>query len=157
MDRAACVAAQVASAVNRVTGCRQNAGVRASARAIRVLFVDSPLAPGHGRDGIPQDADEEVRERGSRLMDRRIQQVDMEQVQNSTIMKSVEFKAGVEDVRGGMPARFDEFALDHLWAYERGRLFAHLAPRSMPIKVGGKLNPKALALFRLAGQRGLIP
>lgn len=89
-------------------------------------------------------------------MDRHTQQVDLVDLTIPTIMRRAKFKAGVEDVRGGMPGRFDKFADDPFWAYERGRQFATVAPRSMAIKIGGKLNPKAVALYVVAAERGLI-
>jgi hypothetical protein len=42
------------------------------------------------------------------------------------------------------------------WDYERGRLFAHIAPLNMPLKIGGKLNPKAIALCNAAFDRKLV-
>jgi hypothetical protein len=65
-----------------------------------------------------------------------------------SIMAHRNFKAGVDDVRAGRPARFDAFD-DNLWAYERGRQWATLAPMTMPLRIGKKLNPAAIALFRL--------
>jgi hypothetical protein len=52
-------------------------------------------------------------------MSRDREQVETGLVSNEAIMWSDAFKAGVEDVRSGRPARFDEFADD--WSYERGR------------------------------------
>jgi hypothetical protein len=60
------------------------------------------------------------------------------------IMRSTAFAEGVSDVRAGRPPRFDE--LD-TWDYERGRLWATLAPMSMPLRIGSRLNPKAVRLF----------
>jgi hypothetical protein len=70
----------------------------------------------------------------------------------SRIMRSDEFKRGFEEARAGRPPQFD---CDE-WDYERGRLFAYIAPRAMPLRVDGKLNPKALALFIAAEDRNLI-
>lgn len=62
------------------------------------------------------------------------------------IMRSRAFQRGVSDVRTGKVPRFDEVGLDQ-WNYERGRLWATLAPRSMPLMLAGRLNPKAADLF----------
>ncbi len=70
----------------------------------------------------------------------------------ASIMRSVEFKAGVDDVRARKPARFDEFDSDN---YERGRQWATIAPVTMPLRLnGGKLNPDAIRLFDDAFDRG---
>jgi hypothetical protein len=62
-----------------------------------------------------------------------------------SVMRSKGFAAGVSDVRAGRPPRFDEFYDD--WSYERGRLWATFAPMSMPLRIGGRLNSRAVALF----------
>jgi hypothetical protein len=67
------------------------------------------------------------------------------------IMASAAFAAGVADVRAGKPTRFDSFKDD--WGYERGRQWALIAPMSMPLRLGRKLNPEALLLFDLAWLR----
>jgi hypothetical protein len=36
------------------------------------------------------------------------------------------------------------------WDYERGRLWAVLAPLDMPLFIGKRVNKKALAIFRIA-------
>jgi hypothetical protein len=69
-------------------------------------------------------------------------------------MNSAEFGRGLAEVRSGRAPNYERD--DPLWAYERGRLFAHIAPVDMPLRVRGKLNPKAVALFHAAGKR-LIP
>ena len=71
---------------------------------------------------------------------------------------------GVDDVRAGRPARFDDYAwdqggmpaTDRQWAYEKGRQFATIAPRSMPLRINGKLNLDALRLLVEAINRGDI-
>ena len=83
------------------------------------------------------------------------------------IMRSAAFVAGVDDVRSGRPPNYDAFCFSQdeddteaktngHWYYERGRQWASLAPRSMPVKINGALNPKAVALFRAAIKRGYI-
>ena len=84
-----------------------------------------------------------------------------DQVQTSltspaAVMRRANFRRGLADARAGRPPRFDEFN-DGYWAYERGRLFAFIAPTSMPLFVSGELNPRAVALFEAAERRSLIP
>jgi hypothetical protein len=59
------------------------------------------------------------------------------------ILRNPHFAAGVEDVRGGRPPRFDEVwvptgsaptnreQINGAWNYERGRLWAILAPKNL--------------------------
>ena len=47
-------------------------------------------------------------------------------------------------------------ATDRQWAYEKGRQFATIAPRSMPLRINGKLNLDALRLLVEAINRGDI-
>jgi hypothetical protein len=69
------------------------------------------------------------------------------------IMNSREFARGFEDVRAGRP--FDWRI--NSWSYERGRLLAvHVAPLNVPLRINGKLNPTAIALFDDAYERKLI-
>ena len=67
-------------------------------------------------------------------------------------MASPEFARGLSDVRTGVP--FD-WRIDS-WQYERGRLFGCVAPLNMPLRIGSKLNPKAIALCEVAFDRRLI-
>jgi hypothetical protein len=83
-------------------------------------------------------------------------QVSVRPVTFASIMRTAAFRRGLEEVRAGQPPCFDEF--DELsWEYERGRQFAYVAPLSMRLWIGGKLNPKAIALFAAASDKGLIP
>jgi hypothetical protein len=82
------------------------------------------------------------------------QQIPTSRVSDAWIMRRANFRRGLEDARAGRAPRFDEF---NDWSYERGRLFAHIAPLTMPLYTDGKLNPKALALFKAASDRRLIP
>jgi hypothetical protein len=68
------------------------------------------------------------------------------------IMETDAFERGVDDARKGKP--FDW--RNGCWEYERGRLFGHIAPLNMPLRIGGKLNPKAVALFSAAFSRKLV-
>jgi hypothetical protein len=67
-------------------------------------------------------------------------------------MASPAFELGLNDARKGVP--FDW--RNGEWNYERGRLFAHIAPLSMPLRIGGKLNPKAVTLYTAASARSFI-
>jgi hypothetical protein len=68
-------------------------------------------------------------------------------------MKDPNFARGLNDVRTGK--RFD-WTIDD-WSYERGRLLGRIAPATMPLFVGGKLNPTMLKVYSLASERGWIP
>ena len=70
------------------------------------------------------------------------------------IMRRAGFVAGVEDVRSGRAPNYD--GQDDYWSYERRRLWACVAPSSMPLMIDGKLNPKAIALCNAAFKRGYI-
>jgi hypothetical protein len=81
-------------------------------------------------------------------------QVPTTRTTTQSIMRAAAFAAGVDDVRNGRAPNFDSYADD--WAYERGRLFASVAPTSMPLLINGKLNPRAVALAVAAFERRLI-
>jgi hypothetical protein len=71
------------------------------------------------------------------------------------IMRSANFGRGLSEVRAGRP--FDWRVEDEQWAYERGRLLAHLVPVDMPLFISNKkLNPTMLAVFKLAWSRRYI-
>jgi hypothetical protein len=70
------------------------------------------------------------------------------------IMTTAAFGRGVADARKGIP--FDWRITEDAWEYERGRHWAHIAPLDMPLRIGGQLNPKAVALYRAAAERKLI-
>jgi hypothetical protein len=69
-------------------------------------------------------------------------------------MRHPNFAQGLADKRAGRP--FNADVVDDYWAYERGRLFGAIAPLTMPLFVGKKINPKAIALFDRAFDRKLI-
>lgn len=82
-------------------------------------------------------------------------------------MRSAAFAAGVNDGRAGQSPRYEDYSFDQSegdaaasakinghWNYERGRQWASIAPLSMPLRIEGKLNPKAVALYRAACKRG---
>ena len=85
------------------------------------------------------------------------------------IMRSPAFIAGVDDKRNGRAPDYDLYCfsqdeddfqartkINGHWNYERGRQWASLAPTAMPLKIGGVLNPKAIALYDAAVKRGYI-
>ena len=58
-------------------------------------------------------------------------------------MRSKAFAEGVAAVRQGRARRFDTDDLD----YERGRQWAVVAPMSMLVKIGRRVNPEAVLVF----------
>ena len=77
------------------------------------------------------------------------------------IMSDPAFRRGVADYRAGRPPNYDAFnfsqgtndasaasLINAHWNYERGRHWAAMAPRHLPLKIGGQLNPEAIRLFR---------
>jgi len=69
-----------------------------------------------------------------------------------SIVASKEFARGVDEVRRGLPFNPD---IDS-WNYERGRCFGFVAPLDLPLRIGRKLNPKALKLAEAAFDRKLL-
>jgi hypothetical protein len=68
-----------------------------------------------------------------------------------TIMAAAEFARGVVDVRTGrgFPRDFDAWShTDNWWSYERGRAWATLVPRHVPLKRDGKVTREAIRWFR---------
>ncbi len=72
-------------------------------------------------------------------------QADTTLITINSVIRSRAFVAGVEDIRGRRPPRFDRFSDD--WGYERGRQWAVLAPRTMPLRIGRKVNPDAISVY----------
>ena len=77
------------------------------------------------------------------------------------IMSDPAFRRGVADYRAGRPPNYDAFnfiqttkpasataLINAHWNYERGRHWAAIAPNDLPLKIGGRLNPEAIRLFR---------
>lgn len=66
------------------------------------------------------------------------------------IMSRRAFARGVADARAGRgyPSNYDTWKeTNDMWAYERGRQWARLAPRNLPLMINGKLNPLALQQY----------
>jgi hypothetical protein len=95
--------------------------------------------------------------------DRDREQVSVRLISVKSIMRSAAFAAGVADARSGRPPAYDNYTFNQdageaaasrkingHWNYERGRQFAAIAPVTMPVKIDGGLNPKAVVLYRTA-------
>jgi hypothetical protein len=89
----------------------------------------------------------------SRTPSKRIrEQADTVEVNTLTIIASREFARGLDEVRRGLPFNPENDS----WEYERGRAFGFIAPLDMPLRIGGKLNPKALKLAEAAFSRNYL-
>jgi hypothetical protein len=66
-----------------------------------------------------------------------------------TIMRRRCFALGVADARAGKVPRpdYERWDPNRQWDYERGRQWALIAPRSIPLRKGGKLNPDAVKWY----------
>jgi len=64
-------------------------------------------------------------------------------------MRSREFAVGVADVRAGRGYRngFDTWKGNDQWNYERGRMWAARAPRSVALKRDGKITREAMRWY----------
>jgi hypothetical protein len=103
-----------------------------------------------------------------RDFDRHDQQIGTRPVTTEWIMSRCEFALGFAQVRTGK--KFDCWAgvkpsrkgdgqsvRDRAWNYERGRAFACLVPRHMPLRLAdGRLNPEAVKLCNRAFDLGYI-
>lgn len=85
-------------------------------------------------------------------MSRVRKQADTCGVSTYTIVASMEFARGFDEVRNGVPFN----ANNDDWDYERGRCFGFIAPLDMPLRIGRKLNPAALKLAEAAFERRLL-
>jgi hypothetical protein len=69
------------------------------------------------------------------------------------VMASPLFKKGVADMRAGKPFPLDYDTWSHkdkMWAYERGRAWATVAPRNVTLQRDGKVTGEALRWFERA-------
>jgi hypothetical protein len=80
------------------------------------------------------------------------EQADTHRVTIRNIVASRDFARGLVEVRQGLPFNPDEDS----WDYERGRCFGFIAPLNLPLRIGSKLNLKALRLAEAAFSRKLI-
>jgi hypothetical protein len=85
-------------------------------------------------------------------MSRTREQVRTHPVSTRSIVASREFARGLDEVRNGLPFNPD----NDDWNYERGRCFGFIAPLDMPLRIGTRLNPKALELADTAFNRNLL-
>jgi hypothetical protein len=96
-------------------------------------------------------------------------QMEIKRTPVEEIMRSLAFETGVDDARKGYPPRYDDPMRERLhgwtWTatendsvnYERGRQFPAADLRSMHLRVrGGRLNSRAVKLFRDAVGKGFI-
>jgi hypothetical protein len=70
------------------------------------------------------------------------------------VMRDPAFVLGAADVRAGLPFRrqYDLWGTNAQWNYERGRVWALLAPRHIKVRGrDGKVNPNAVAWFKKQG------
>jgi hypothetical protein len=57
------------------------------------------------------------------------------------VLSQPNFELGLNDARCGKPFDWRNSS----WQYERGRMFGHIAPLNMPLRIGGKVNPQAIS------------
>ena len=79
-------------------------------------------------------------------------QADTIRVSIYSIVASLDFAQGLAEVRKGLPFNPDI----NSWDYERGRCFGFIAPLNMPLRIRGRLNPKAVILAAAAFSRKLL-
>jgi hypothetical protein len=79
-------------------------------------------------------------------------QVRIRHVTVRSIIVSRDFARGLDEVRNGFPFDPDNDS----WNYERGRCFGFIAPLDLPLRIGKRLNPKALKLAAMAFSRKLL-
>jgi hypothetical protein len=74
------------------------------------------------------------------------QQVPTKPTTVEKIMAARAFTLGVVDARARLPFRrdYDRWETNAQWDYERGRAWAILAPREIPLQRNGKIGPEAL-------------
>jgi hypothetical protein len=66
------------------------------------------------------------------------------------IMERPEFALGVADARAdrGYPVDYDSWAhTNDAWSYERGRQWATIAPRSVPLRTNGTITAAAVRWY----------
>ncbi len=83
-------------------------------------------------------------------MKRTDQQVPTVPISIQEIMSAPLFERGVNDARAGRgyPGDYDLWAhTNDRWAYERGRQWALLVPRHVPLRRNGRISNQAIALF----------
>jgi hypothetical protein len=97
------------------------------------------------------------------IMTDRPQQTPFVRVPIEKTMRDSAFERGVKSYREGWPPDYDKpfgklipTSDNDIANFERGRQWASIAPKSTKIFVKGKLNPRALAIFRKAVEDGSI-
>ena len=91
-----------------------------------------------------------MRKREPKCRPPRRDQVPTRAVSIGWIMTRPTFALGAADARAGRPYRadYDLWDTDGQWNYERGRCWARLAPRNLPLRRNGTLNPAAIDYYR---------
>jgi hypothetical protein len=71
----------------------------------------------------------------------------------AAIMRRATFELGVADARAGRGFHrdFDLWQGNAQWSYERGRAWAVLTPKTVALKINGKITPQAIAWFARHG------
>jgi hypothetical protein len=78
-----------------------------------------------------------------------VDQVDIFWTTAAQMMRTKAFRRGFDDKRAGRKFSYDsEPEGEPVGDYENGRQLATVAPVGMPLMIGRRLNPKALALFQ---------
>ena len=77
------------------------------------------------------------------------EQVETVQVSVAWIMQRPTFALGVADARAGRRYHrdYDQWSTNNQWSYERGRAWAVLTPRDVPLRRNGRLTTEALLWF----------
>src|ERR1022692_4317990 len=96
-----------------------------------------------------------------RKFSRDVEQIKTYRVSIRTIMRKSDFRLGIEHVRAGIAPDYDRYVgppdcnyhkiINGAWDYERGRLFACIAPVDLDPN-----SDTAERLYSLALQRGLL-
>jgi hypothetical protein len=65
------------------------------------------------------------------------------------ILSQPTFERRLADARAnrGFPQEYDLWDTNDQWNYERGRHLAVVAPANVPLRIKGKINPRAIELF----------
>ena len=77
------------------------------------------------------------------------EQVETVGVTITEIMSAPTFALGAADARAGRAYHpdYDVWDTNGQWDYERGRMWASLAPPGIALKINGKLNSKARSFY----------
>jgi hypothetical protein len=84
------------------------------------------------------------------IIDRKVEQEPTQPTSIHWIMSQPTFTLGAADARAGRRyhADYDLWNINGQWNYERGRQWASLAPRNVPLKRNGRVTREALKYFK---------